>query len=142
MRVDFNGNTYNEDMNDGGMRGSYEKNIIERRVPKLMVSLLGCVSLFFSLLLIPSGFIAGALIEVLEAIGFASIALNFVVAYIVSLLIVTLFASAAAIAAIILYFRESRSKIAKAGLAFACVSILNIILGFGYNLFILLVYFL
>lgn len=142
MRVDFNENTYSEDMNNGGTRGSYEKNIIERSIPKLMSSFLGYISLFFSLLLIPSGFIAGALIEVLEANGFASIALNFVVAYIVSLLIVTLFASIAAIVSIIIYFKESRSNLAKAGLIFSCVSILNIILGFGYNLFILLVYFL
>ena len=142
MRVDFNGNTYTEDMNDGEMRGSYEKNIIERSIPKLMSSFLGYVSFFFSLLLIPSGFIASLLIEALEREGFASIALNFVVAYIVSLLIVTLFASIAAIVSIIIYFKESRSNLAKAGMIFSCVSILNIILGFGYNLFILLAYFL
>lgn len=140
MRVDFNGNGFSASMDENEINTSTEKTFVEKNIPKAVIPILGCVSLFFSLSLIPFGFLAVTGAEICYNL-FQFSYLNFISACIASLIIIVFFSSITAILSTVLYFKSERNKITTSGLIISVVSMVSILLGIIYNVFVLIAHF-
>ena len=140
MRVDFNGNGFSASMDENEINTSTEKTFVEKNIPKAVIPILGCVSLFCSLSLIPFGFLASTGVEICyNLLKFSYV--NFISAYIVSLIMIVLFSSAIAVLSIVLYCKSNRNKFAISGLVISITALISVFLGTAYNVFVLIVHF-
>lgn len=140
MRVNFNGNGFSASMDEGNINNSDEETLVLKNIPKAIVPILGCISLCFSLTLIPFGFLASTGIELCYNL-FQFNYVNLFSAYLASLIIIVLFSSITAILSIILYFKSERGIKAISGLIISGISITSMLIGFAYNMFLLITHF-
>ena len=139
MRVNFNGNGFSASMDESNISNSAEETLVLKNIPKAIVPILGCISLCFSLALIPFGFLASTGIELCYNLFQLNYA-NFLSAYLASLIIIVLFSSTTAILSIILYFKSERGIKATSGLIISGISITSMLIGLAYNVFLLITY--
>lgn len=140
MKADFTDNDFSANDDKEKSDAVHEKASIAQNSPKAIIPILGCVSLFCSLSLIPFGFLASTGVEICyNLLKFSYV--NFISAYIVSLIMIVLFSSAIAVLSIVLYCKSNRNKFAISGLVISITALISVFLGTAYNVFVLIVHF-